>query len=133
MKTKNTYLKDNQILAKCFIKLLFNVPFICGANDWETESLLNGVWLLWYISFPESLCLLRGKDLDEKETEQTNAEINNKNQTSEANVANEMSEWTDTELDFKHTMNSRDICETVIRAQPSFKSETMSYRSCFMH
>jgi hypothetical protein len=38
------------------------------------------------------LCLLRGKDLDEKETEQTNAEINNKNQTSEANVANEMSE-----------------------------------------
>lgn len=62
-----------------------------------------------------------------------NAEISNKNQRSKANVANEMSGWTYTELDLKHTVNSRDIRETLIRAQASFRSETRPYRSCFKH
>lgn len=58
-----------------------------------------------------------------------NAEISNKNQSSKANVANVMSGWTYTELD----LNSRDICETLIRTQASFRSETRPYRSCFKH
>lgn len=68
-----------------------------------------------------------------KETEQMRAEISNKNQSSEANVANEMFGWTYTELDLKHTVNSRDICETLIRAQASFRSETRPHRSSFTH
>lgn len=59
-----------------------------------------------------------------------NAEISNKNQSSKAN---EMSGWTYTELDLKHTVNSRDIHETLIRAQTSFRSETRPYISCFKH
>lgn len=59
------------------------------------------------------------------------AEISNKNQSSEANVANEMSGYT--ELDLKRTVNSRDICETLVRAQASLRSETRPHRSSFMH